>query len=400
MTLIIATGKKLKETIGSNVTDYNGNTIYKNGVLYQISNDEWRIINGEYEYNIKDHLGNLRVAFRDSLGVAKITQHNAYGIFGEDLPSISYFKALWKKDEFRFTGQENLPETGYTDFGARLYDNIVPRFLTIDPLSELNRRFSPTVYGNNNPQRFIDPDGMMARGLVDDLWDKSGENTTWTNNGDGSFSIANTQTGGGDDKGKEHPAQKVQRELRERNANDPQNNAFGNGMGNVTFGSVGTVGAILAVPETMGVSALALLFTIPEVGIGTAQMIDAKTNSNFSADSYLHKGNSILGLPAYAYGSEYAPYYDALGQFAPGLFGGGNIGGIRDGFSLIVNAGKKGNFINATYELASLTDAVLDTKGVWDATRKLTNNSQASSPLFDKQKVEQIKNFIHKLPKK
>jgi RHS repeat-associated protein len=180
-----ATGKKLKETIGTNVTDYSGNTIYKNGSLYQISHDEGRIINGEYEYNIKDHLGNLRVAFRDSLGVAKITQHNAYGIFGEELPSISYFKAQWKKDEFRFTGQENLPETGYTDFGARLYDNIVPRFLTIDPLSELNRRFSPFVYGNANPIMFTDPDGMRAvwngqygehSGYTDD---ETGESTSW-----------------------------------------------------------------------------------------------------------------------------------------------------------------------------------------------------------------------------
>ena len=157
-----ATGKKLKETIGSNVTDYLGNLIFKNGVLYQISHDEGRIINGEYEYNIKDHLGNLRVAFRDSLGVAKITQSNSYGIWGETLPTLSYLKSLWKEDNFRFTGKESLQGTEYIDFGARFYDNIVPRFLSIDPLSELNTRFSPMVYGNANPLRFIDPDGNEA----------------------------------------------------------------------------------------------------------------------------------------------------------------------------------------------------------------------------------------------
>ena len=162
-----ALGRKLKETVGTSITDYAGNTIFKNNVLYQIAHDEGRIINGEYEYHIKDHLGSLRVAFRDSSGIAKITQSNSYGIFGEELPSISYFKAQWKKDEFRFTGKENLPETGYTDFGARFYDNIVPRFITIDPLSELNRRFSPTVYGNANPLRFIDPDGMESQEIKD-----------------------------------------------------------------------------------------------------------------------------------------------------------------------------------------------------------------------------------------
>jgi hypothetical protein len=84
-----ATGRKLKETIGSNYTDYFGNIIKKNDALYQISHDEGRIIDGEYEYNIKDHLGNLRVAFRDSLGVAKITQANSYGIFSPFLVFLS-----------------------------------------------------------------------------------------------------------------------------------------------------------------------------------------------------------------------------------------------------------------------------------------------------------------------
>jgi RHS repeat-associated protein len=154
-----ATGRKLKETIGTNVTDYNGNTIYKNGALYQISHDEGRIINGEYEYNIKDHLGNLRVAFRDSLGIAKITQANSYGVFGENLPTLSYLKASWKEDNFRYTGKENLAETGYTDFRARLYDNLVPRFISIDGKSEKWNTISPFCYVLNNPVSFIDIDG-------------------------------------------------------------------------------------------------------------------------------------------------------------------------------------------------------------------------------------------------
>ena len=119
-------------------------------------------MDGQYEYNIKDHLGNLRVAFRDNGGIAEIVQANSYGIWGEDLPTLSYSKPLWKVDNFKFTGKENLQGTGFIDFGARWYDNIVPRFITVDPLAELSRRFSPTVFANNNPQSFIDPDGMRA----------------------------------------------------------------------------------------------------------------------------------------------------------------------------------------------------------------------------------------------
>jgi RHS repeat-associated protein len=76
---------------------------------------------------------------------------------------LSYLKSTWKKDFFKFTGKEELQGTGYIDFGARLYDPIVPRFTTLDPLAELSRRFSPTVYGNNNSLRFIDPDGMQPK---------------------------------------------------------------------------------------------------------------------------------------------------------------------------------------------------------------------------------------------
>ncbi len=157
-----ASGKKLKETIGTQMTDYVGNLIYKNNSLYQLSHDEGRVVDNIYEYNIKDHLGSLRVSFKDSLGIAKVTQANSYGVWGEDLTTLSY-RNTPKLDNFKFTDKENLPETGYTDFGARLYDNLVPRFISVDPLSEISRRFSPYTYANNNPQIFIDPDGMASR---------------------------------------------------------------------------------------------------------------------------------------------------------------------------------------------------------------------------------------------
>lgn len=156
-----ASGRKLRETIGTNVTDYVGNLIYKNNSLYQLSHDEGRAVNGVYEYNIKDHLGNLRVAFKDSLGVAKITQSNAYGIWGEDLPTLSYQNTA-NLNNFKFTGKENLLETGYIDFGARLYDNIVPRFISIDPLAEKYHGISTYHYVFNNPISLIDPDGRYV----------------------------------------------------------------------------------------------------------------------------------------------------------------------------------------------------------------------------------------------
>lgn len=60
------------------------------------------------------------------------------------------------------------------DYGARNYDPALGRWMNIDPLAEVSRRWSPYTYCYNNPIVFVDPDGMYASPPTD-LFDNNGK---------------------------------------------------------------------------------------------------------------------------------------------------------------------------------------------------------------------------------
>jgi len=168
-------GEKLKQRLSTGTALlYNGNFVYTldgtaNGIAVKyILTQEGRSTNSTgtytYEYFMKDHLGNIRINFKDSSNVAVIIQQSDYYPFG----MIHQPQATTTSDNrYLFNGKELQDESlggvnlDLYDYQTRFYDPQIGRFTTIDPAAEKMRRVSPYSYGFNNPIRFIDPDGMV-----------------------------------------------------------------------------------------------------------------------------------------------------------------------------------------------------------------------------------------------
>ena len=179
-----AAGIKLKKeakTGGSVVsTDYVAGKHYVNGTLSFLQHAEGRTLYDAgaftYEYNITDHLGNVRVSVDQS---GTVVQKDDYYPFG--LTFNSWTNTSPKNLHLYNEGSEFNNLTKNYEAVFRRYDPALGRFNTIDALADFFWDWNPYQYAYNNPVFWNDPLGLMNEGdttitsmdIVQDAWDRT-----------------------------------------------------------------------------------------------------------------------------------------------------------------------------------------------------------------------------------
>jgi RHS repeat-associated protein len=126
---------------------------------------------GKIRYEMSNHLGNVLAVVSDKkLAVcsngtfvsyaAEVISATDYSPFGAPLAGRT-----WQASEYRFgfNSMEKDDETygcgNAYDFGARIYDPRLGRWLSVDPLQQKYPDYTPYNYSLNSPLKYGDPDG-------------------------------------------------------------------------------------------------------------------------------------------------------------------------------------------------------------------------------------------------
>ena len=160
-------GAKLAKKMKDNTYQYyTGNMVYKNDKsLNYLLFEEGMVIMSSggyaYEYHMKDHLGNTRVAFQPNGSSTTTTQVAEYYPFGSSYIPITPAGT----NKYLFCGKENQDDVlggttlGWYDSSARFYDPQIGRWNVMDRFAEKYSQLSPYQYCINNPLIYTDPSG-------------------------------------------------------------------------------------------------------------------------------------------------------------------------------------------------------------------------------------------------
>ena len=137
-----------------------------------MQNDQGKLILGSRNYELTNHLGNVLAVISDkkilldSVFQADVVSANDYYPFGMTIESRSFVSETYR---FGFNGKENDTDfgEGIQDYGFRLYDRRISRFLSTDPLFKSYPWYTPYQFAGNTPIQAIDLDGLEPSYMID-----------------------------------------------------------------------------------------------------------------------------------------------------------------------------------------------------------------------------------------
>ena len=165
-----ANGQKLARKSPENLTTYySGIFVYEETLegdavvprLKYILHPEGMVdmASTQYQYFLKDHLGNTRVVVNSDNATLQITNYYPFGLTSQSFQSGIDNKYLYNGKEL----QEDEIGNGmldWYDYGARMYDPTLGRWHVVDPMTDKHPDYTPYAYCYNNPINYIDPFGL------------------------------------------------------------------------------------------------------------------------------------------------------------------------------------------------------------------------------------------------
>ncbi len=139
--------------------------IYKPAVNFNMPQRGIFTTRNSTQYELTNHLGNVLATVSDAKSIvagnsaATLLTATDYYAFGMAMPDRKY--ALNNvKFRYGFNGKENEDETSTQDYGFRIYNPALCKFLSVDPLTEKYPELTPYQFASNTPMQSIDLDGL------------------------------------------------------------------------------------------------------------------------------------------------------------------------------------------------------------------------------------------------
>jgi RHS repeat-associated protein len=132
-----------------------------------LANDQNKLILGRREYELSNHLGNVLATVSDAkLPAAKVLSFTDYYAFGGAMPG----RSGGANYRYGFNGKENDKDFGNAqliqDYGFRIYNPAIGKFLSVDPLTQSFPWNSPYAFAENRVIDGIDLEGAERHSTI------------------------------------------------------------------------------------------------------------------------------------------------------------------------------------------------------------------------------------------